>query len=389
MNPRWTIYTEVVNDYRDEEKLNDCFADLLDDTLTRGPALLNFLLDGIVEFEEGAEVIATDRDPLPFRSEGKDRKIDFTIGDDSKIVGFESKRKDHLKRSQLTDEYEKLEYNADGREPLLVAITEDLKEPGIISQVNGDIEWSSWFYLSQRLFEYDPSGEEWKPTVSRAQKMFREFGYTDIDGIDEKEFRVSVWELWKQIASQVSEIEPGERFPHKTIKEVKGTSRGWKPIDPDWMLLTYSNGSSGEHSETSLAVLSNKKTKQVWVGLSVRPWGDKELQEFMCDNSKALAERVLEEDMVVIQFPLNYLVGRKTLPEKHSKAVTAKQPSSKEELNEAFSDRKGMENDGANRFVIGYPVSTSNALEDSVESIHRVHELFDADDSLRLRQLIE
>lgn len=390
MNPRWTVYGAAVDDWRDEEMLNDCFADLIDDSLARGPGFLNFLLDGLVVFEDGAEVIATDRNPLPYRSDGDtDRKIDFTVADDSKIVGFESKRRDSLKDGQLSDEREKLEYNADGRDVILVAITEHLGEPAVISKMPDDVHWVSWHALAQRAFDGEALGKDWQPTVSRAQKMFREFGYDDFNGIDEDEFRVTVWELWKQIATQVNGVDTGERWPYKMAKSVLGTSNGWKPIDPDWMLLTYSDGNTGEHDETCFALLSNKRTRTIRVGLAVRPWKNEALQQFMVNNAEPLATRVQKEGFDVVQFPLNWLVGRKNLPEDHQKAVTADYPSTYDELCEAFSDERGMRNDGANRFVLGYRLSSDDVLEEAVDHIHHLQELFGGDDGPELRRLIQ
>jgi hypothetical protein len=93
--------------------------------------------------------------------------------------------------------------------------------------------------------------------------------------------------------------------------------------------------------------------------------------------------------MGVVQFPLSWLVGRKNLPEGHHKAVTADRPSSRDELTTAFSDRRGMENDGANRFVLGYRLSSDDVLEEAVEHIHHLQELFGGDDGPELRWLIQ
>lgn len=59
MTLRWSVYTGAVDDTRDEETLNDCFADLVDDSLARAPGFLNYLLDGFVEFESGARIEGT------------------------------------------------------------------------------------------------------------------------------------------------------------------------------------------------------------------------------------------------------------------------------------------------------------------------------------------
>jgi hypothetical protein len=389
MSPRWTVYGAAVDDWRDEELLNDCFADLVDDSLARGPEFLNFLLDGLVVFEDGAEVIATDRDPLPYRHDGDtDRKIDFTVADDSKIVGFESKRRDNLKDGQLSEEREKLGYNADGRDVVLVAITEHLSKPAIISEMPDNVHWVSWYALAQRAFDGGALDKHWQPTVSRTQKMFREFGYNDFSGIDESEFQVTVWELWKQIATQVPDLETGQRWPYNMLREVASGSKGWKPIDPDWMLLTYGEESGTHPSETGYVVLSNRRMREVWVGLAIHPYSNEHVRDVLCDNAEALTDRVLDENIEAVQFPLKWLVGRKNLPEEHNKAVTADRPSSRDALTTAFSDRRGMENDGANRFVLGYRLSSDDVLEEAIEYIYNLQELFDDDDGPELRQLI-
>lgn len=388
MQPNWTVYGQLGQDIRDEETFNNCFAELVDDSLTLNTAFLNHLLGNEVTFENDAKVEGTDLEPLSYRDQGTNRKIDFTIGDSSKIVGFESKRRDSLKKSQLEDELAKLEYNAEGREAILIAITEDIRKPSLIKELSADIRWTSWFQISQFVFSEGGLNEEWQPTISRARKMFREFGYDGFDGIDTEEFRVSVWELWKQTATQIDGLDTGKRWPYQTIKEPRGTSAGWKPIDPDWMLLTFSDGASGDPNETCYAMLSNKSSQELRAGLAIRPWKDEALQEFLCENAEALADGVIKAELEVVQFPLNWLVGRKNLPKGTKKAVTADNPSSREELVSAFSDRAGMKGDGANRFVLGYPVELSNALEESVTTLEKLRDLFETNDEPTIRALL-
>jgi hypothetical protein len=153
------------------------------------------------------------------------------------------------------------------------------------------------------------------------------------------------------------------------------------------MMLTYGEESGSQPSETSYTLLSNKATREVWVGIGVHPYKSEEVLDFMCEHAETLADWVLDNDLEVIQFPLNYLVGRKNLPEDHPKAVTAEYPSSRDELAEAFSDRRGMENDGANRFVLGYRLSSEDVLEESVEYIHRLRGL--VGDDPELQRLVE
>lgn len=387
MTLRWSVYSRAVDDTRDEETLNDCFADLIDDSLVQGPSFLNYLLDGLVEFESGARIEGTDRETLP-DVDGAEVRIDLTVGDESKIVGFESKRRDSLSRGQLESELEKLEYNADGRDAILIAITEHLNEPETVSTHSGQVRWTSCFRIAQRAFTADSLGENWGPTASRAQKMFREFGYNEFDGIDSEEFTVTVWELWKQTATQIEGLDTGMRWPNKLLKEPRGTSKGWRPVDPDWMLLTFSE-IARRPSETCYVLVSNKKTQDIWAGLSIHPNGQEEVQDFLCDNAEALADRVLEEELDVIQFPLNWLVGRKNLPEGHGSARTAKFPSERDKLVDAFSDRKAMKDNGAKRFVFGYSVNPSNALDDAVTNLGRLQDIFETADGPKLSALLE
>lgn len=83
------------------------------------------------------------------------------------------------------------------------------------------------------------------------------------------------------------------------------------------------------------------------------------------------------------------MVGRKNLPEGHEHARTAEFPSERDELIEAFSDRKGMKDNGANRFVLGYQINPSNALDDAVTIIARLQDIFETADGPKLSALIE
>lgn len=388
MSPRWTVYSGAVDNLRDEETLNDCFADLIDDSLARGPSYLNYLFDDVVSFGTEAEIEGTDREPLPHRDEGTDRAIDLTIGDESKIVGFESKRRDSLSESQLQDELDKLEHNAGGREVILIAVTESLSEPGLLSKFSEEVRWTSWFRITQRAFTADSLDVSWNPTISRGKKMFREFGYNEFDGIDTEDFRISVWELWKQIATQRDGLDTGSRWPYRMIKEPAGTSKGYRPVDPDWMILTF-NESSKQPSETCYTLLSNKKTEVVWMSVATHPNKKESVRDLYCEHAEQLADRVIEAELDVIQFPLNWLVGRKNLPEGHRKNVQAMQLSTRKELVEAFSDKEGMKNDGANWFILGYPISLSTPLEDSLRHLNRLQALFGSQTNPSLEAVLD
>lgn len=114
--------------------------------MARGPGFLNYLLGGLVDFGSGARIEGTDRETLP-DLEGEEVRIDLTVGDESKIVGFESKRRDSLSRGHLESELEKLEYNADGRDAILIAITEHLTEPETVSALSEQSDGLAGFGL--------------------------------------------------------------------------------------------------------------------------------------------------------------------------------------------------------------------------------------------------
>lgn len=231
MKQHWTVYSGIVEDAWDEEALNDCFADLIDDSLARGPEFLNYLLDGTVEFGPDVRVAGTQRDPLPYREEGIDRALDFTIKDDSKLVGFESKRGDSLSEVQLQDELEKLEFNATGQEANLVAVTDDWKAPGIIATFPEQVRWVGWPEIAQRVFTAEGFDETWEPTVSRAQKMFHAFGYRELDfeGVEDLEARIKAEQKrWNELF--VTRFRPDNWSEEWTAKSRAGHifKEGWR-----------------------------------------------------------------------------------------------------------------------------------------------------------------
>jgi hypothetical protein len=236
MNPRWTVYSEAIDDTWNEEKFNDCFADLVDDSLKSNPEFLNYLLDGTVEFGPEARVAGTQRDALPYRKEGPDRALDLAIEDGSTLVGFESKRGDILTEAQLRDELDKLEYNADERDVILVAVTEDWEEPEIVSEFPESVRWNSWHLISQRVFEADGLDLTWNPTVSRARKLFREVGHREIDSREAKELSARVEGEKKRWNGRfVGQFEPESWSDEWTAKSPAGHifKDGWRL---DWNL---------------------------------------------------------------------------------------------------------------------------------------------------------
>jgi hypothetical protein len=236
MNPRWTVYSEAIDDPWNEERFNDCFADLVADAVTRSPEFLNYLLDGTVEFGPEAGVAATQRDVLPHRKEGPDRALDLAIEDDSTLVGFESKRGDSLSEAQLRDEVDKLEYNADERDVILVAVTEDWEEPEIISEFPESVRWNSWHLIADRVFDADGLDVTWNPTISRAGKMFHAFGHREIDSREAQELSARVEGEKKRWDGRfVGQFEPESWSDEWTAKSPAGHifKDGWRL---DWNL---------------------------------------------------------------------------------------------------------------------------------------------------------
>lgn len=231
MEPHWTVYSEVVENVREEEPLNDCFAELIEESLTRDPAFVNHLLDGLVEFGDAANVEGTQRNPLPFRNQGTDRELDFTIGDASKLVGFESKRGGPLNRAQLQDELEKLEYNAGGRKTILVTVTEHWRQPEIVSTYSDQITWIGWRDIARQAFNDDELDETWNPTFARAQKLFNEFGIAWADGVEAEDWDARIEAEQRRWADRfVAEFRPDSWGDEWTAKSRAGHifKEGWR-----------------------------------------------------------------------------------------------------------------------------------------------------------------
>ena len=137
-----------------ETDLNQQFAGYLHYSLQYGPELVNEIhSDRPISLSNEAQVVATQDSPLSQYTEGGiDREIDWVIGDEGTLVGYESKYKDSLCSDQLCDELAKLRVNADGQEVALFVLTMKTTPVPLLSQFEDEpVYWLSWFTVSRQL----------------------------------------------------------------------------------------------------------------------------------------------------------------------------------------------------------------------------------------------
>lgn len=146
-----------------EEPQNDFFISLL--SWSDVPYVLNIIHEeDNIEFDDSAEVIATQWDGLPRHPPENDtrRALDWVVKDETKLVGYESKCGDDLRSNQLREEHRKLEYNTNNREVHLFAFTEDIREP----DVDADFSWKRWSDVGKAIIDIE---EKSKPIEMMAE----------------------------------------------------------------------------------------------------------------------------------------------------------------------------------------------------------------------------
>jgi hypothetical protein len=172
---------------------NDVYAGILKKSLDYGPELLLHLHDSISEKEisDQPEIVAIQE---KVDNSSDEKELDWVIDGGDRWVGFESKKTDDLKLDdQLVPEMEDLQTYSE-KDPILVAITDDIKEPaekiekaesGI--EGSGEIRWESWHSVAKTVYETESGAlpKEQRPFVDILQDMFESEGYPrKFDGIE-------------------------------------------------------------------------------------------------------------------------------------------------------------------------------------------------------------
>jgi hypothetical protein len=235
-----------------EEQLNDQVIAHLHYSLQQGPTLLNLILKELpVEATDYAEIVAHQNDPLPMTADtDTDREIDWVVGDEATIIGFESKYGDQLRSTQLQDELAKLYANAAGRDVHLVAITHHAGEPSVIDRFDSEpISWLNWYTVSQTLKQIDPA--EIPPSQRVPLRMLQDLfevedmtPFTGFDHQDKQQYRYFI----RDLRPKVNRIELENRGNLHTWAEESPTPSGGSRIVPEYIGIPFPHKDRPDHN---------------------------------------------------------------------------------------------------------------------------------------------
>jgi hypothetical protein len=287
-----------------EERLNQQFSGFLYYSLQSGPELLNRIHEDLgISFLDGATVISHQNSPLPYNTEdGVDREIDWVIADDEKIVGYESKYGDSLKKDQLDDELDKLELNADGRDVLLVAITPHTTRPSIIDRFEDEpVLWTSWSSVSRRVhqIESDQVRPEHLPTLRMLQDLFEAedmHPFTGFDHHDKLQYRYFIRDLRQELAQ--SELEnPGKVNATTTQNPEPSSYKRLVPKRLDVPFVRETRRGSWKRQRSYLTAIVDVESHEVHAGIVFNLREVESHRDFVADSVDDLVEYAASRDL--------------------------------------------------------------------------------------------
>ena len=257
-----------------EERLNQQFSGYLYYSLQFGPELLNSFHEDLgISFSDEATVVAHQNSPLPrYTENGTDREIDWVIADRDKLVGYESKYGDSLSSSQLQDELEKLELNAEGRDLLLITVTPHTTPPEILERFENDpVHWLSWSDISRRLNHIEESQvrAEQRPILRMLQDLFEGedmHPFTGFDHHDKLQYRYFIRDLRQELVQ--TELENPGKVNTSTTKDPEPSS--WKRLVPkrlDVPFVRESREDTWKRTRSYLTATVDTETHEVHAGI--------------------------------------------------------------------------------------------------------------------------
>lgn len=313
MNQHWNRNSALSEGNKSsEELLNDAFADITDNALEQGPEFLLYAFNLDLEDGESLTLIATDRNPLPDPPDDPTRRIDAVWSNTRYVIGMESKRGAALSTKQLVAESRKLASVADGRESILLVVTEHHTRPTILDDADTHPsvrqEWRSWHAIADRI--RNPPADldaKWGPTLKDAQKLFVAMGFRGFNGVKEgPRFLKSVEDLQVTLCTRLDGYEPGTQFPD----QVRGTytDGSYKPATIHWKVFILDDGSDPKAQSTGIfpCLLARNYREEVYVGLNFNAYEVGPVAENLRNRASRIANKVADADMVVLDFPLNW-----------------------------------------------------------------------------------
>ena len=277
---------------------NDVYAGILKKSLDYGPELLLYLHDSILEGEisDQPEIVAIQE---KVDNSSDEKELDWVIDGGDRWVGFESKKTDNLKPDdQLVPEMEDLQTYSE-EEPILVAITDDIKEPaekiekaesGI--EGSGEVRWESWHSVAKTVYETESGAlpKEQRPFVDILRDMFESENYSQkFDGIEStgithdriKQREKNLISLTDTVTDELPE-EPYWNKPHPVswthnARSRKGDNKrdqmkeDYRHFSPQYVSFQYVESDSGSDTshQSSIEVLANLHQDEFYAVLDV------------------------------------------------------------------------------------------------------------------------
>jgi hypothetical protein len=280
-----------------EERLNQQFSGYLYYSLQIGPELLNSLHKDLeISFSEEATVVAHQNSPLPrYTENGTDREIDWVIADRDKLVGYESKYGDSLSSSQLQDELEKLELNAEGRDVQLITVTPHTTPPKILDRFENDpVHWLGWSSISRRLNQIEESEirAEQRPIHRMLQDLFEGedmHPFTGFDHHDKLQYRYFIRNLRQELVQ--TELENPGKVNSSVTKDPEPSS--WKRLVPkrlDVPFVRESRDDTWKRTRSYLTATVDTETHEVHAGIVFNLREIQSHQDYVADSSEDLVE---------------------------------------------------------------------------------------------------
>lgn len=287
-----------------EERLNQQFSGYLHYSLQISPELLNRIHEKrAISFSHKARLVAHQNSPLPRYTEtGTDREIDWVVRDEDKLVGYESKYGDSLKNTQLRDELDKLELNADGRDAILVAVTPHTTPPGVIDRLETEqIRWMSWYTVSRRLRQTDDADvqPEQRPLLRMLQDLFEAedmHSFTGFDHRDKLQYRYFIRDLRQELVA--TDLENPGKVHTSTTRDSEPSQ--WKRLVPkrlDIPFVRTSRDDDWKRQRSYLTVTVDTETHDVHAGIVFNLREVESHREYVAKNLDDFVEYAAERNL--------------------------------------------------------------------------------------------
>ncbi len=287
-----------------EERLNRQFAGFLFYSLQFGPELLNRIHNrSDLTFSADARVVGHQDSPLPLYADTEtNREIDWVVGDEDKLVGYESKYGDSLHTQQLRDELEKLRRNADGRAVRLVAVTPHTTPPSVINRFDDDpVDWLSWNTIARRIAQTteDDLQAEQQSILRMLQDLFAAEDMHPFTGFDHQEklqYRYFIRDLRQELID--TDLENPGKINSSTTQSSEPAS--WKRLVPkrlDIPFVRESREDDWSRLSSYLTATVNTETHEVHAGIVFNVREVKAHREFVDANVDALVEYATDRDL--------------------------------------------------------------------------------------------